>query len=53
MDLKEAKQGINKAIGDGLRRHPEHLTRNAAVIGPQKVLNGTSVYIDVRSNDRI
>ena len=44
---QEAKEGTFKAIGDGLRRHPEHLTREGEIIGPQLVLNGTSAYIKV------
>ena len=44
---KEAKEGIFKVIGDGLRRHPEHLNRNAETLGPQLVLNGSSAYIEV------
>ena len=30
-----------------LRRHPEHLNRDAETLGPQLVLNGSSAYIEV------
>lgn len=44
---KDAKEGIYKAIGDGLRMHPEMLvSSDESMVG--KVLNGTSAYIRVR-----
>ena len=45
--FKNAKEGIYKAKGDGLRRHPEFFVPFEIGVGPPQVLKGTSAYISV------
>ncbi len=45
---KEAKDGIYKLIGDGLRRH-QNLLSNSDDFGMDQVINGTGAYIRVNT----
>ena len=45
--MQDAKEGVFKDIGDGLRRHPELFVPFDRNIGIPQVLKGTSAYIQV------
>ena len=50
---KDAKEGIYKDIGDGLRRHPEFFVPFEKGFGTRQVVKGTSAYIDVYKTSRV
>ena len=49
---QEAEEGIYKAIGDGLRRHPEHLTPDAGATAALHVLTKNYAHINVTTIEK-
>lgn len=46
--IQEATNGLNRVIGDGLRKYPKRLTESF-ILAEQGVINGSFVFMHVKN----